>query len=146
MSAAVTLDIAKDVIIDAPVERVFAAFTNPKLLVQFWGEGVNRWESDLRPGGRWSSSGTLPGGGTFCVKGAFRQVHPESLVEMTVEHAQPGVPNTLLRLNFSGAGDKTWLRIRHSGFASEQFCSDHSKGWDGIVARLIRFLSLSYGD
>jgi uncharacterized protein YndB with AHSA1/START domain len=133
--------IVKKNTIGAPMEKVFAALTDPYQLPQWWGDGVDRWESDLRIGGRWASYGTLADGSNFCVKGIYRIVQPQKLVEMTCQHWGHDVPETIFRYELMETGGKTHLRVTHSGFPSKQFRDGHSHGWDQTLARLVGFVA-----
>jgi uncharacterized protein YndB with AHSA1/START domain len=59
--------IVQEITIDAPATRVFDALTHPSERVRWWTAPDGRFrttgmESDLRPGGRWSMSGTRADG------------------------------------------------------------------------------------
>jgi len=63
-TAAITPDqdvVTAEIFIAAPPERVFQAITDPSQSLKWWGERgmyrVTEWNSDLRPGGKWSSLG-----------------------------------------------------------------------------------------
>jgi glutathione S-transferase len=131
--------IVKDITISAPADMVFAALTDPKQLTQWWGDGVHRWESDLRAGGRWASYGTFEDGTDFLVKGVYRVIQPPTLVDMTVEHWGTD-EETMVRYELTEREGKTRLRVRHSGFTTQQFLDAHSHGWDQTLSRLVAFV------
>ena len=66
-----------DIEIEAPPERVFDAWTDPRQLAAWWGEeGTYRtrnWRCDVRPGGSWHCEGTGEGKmqGPFEVDGEY---------------------------------------------------------------------------
>jgi uncharacterized protein YndB with AHSA1/START domain len=63
----------------APRHLVFAALTQPDLLVRWHGaQGWNlvECEVDLRPGGAWRFVSTGPGGETMGMSGAYLEVDP----------------------------------------------------------------------
>ena len=76
--------IVKEIDINAPAAKVFAALTDPKQLPQWWGEEgkyhVDTMESDLRVGGRWRSAGSSVNGSTFSVEGVYRAIDAPSLI------------------------------------------------------------------
>jgi uncharacterized protein YndB with AHSA1/START domain len=135
------MTIVKEIRIDAPLKKVFAALTDPQQLPQWWGDGVDRWESDLRAGGRWVSYGTFADGSNFSVGGVYRIVQPPTLVEMTCTHWGVNAPQTIFRYELTESDGKTHLRLTHSGFVSEQFRDDHSNGWNQNLARMIAFVT-----
>jgi uncharacterized protein YndB with AHSA1/START domain len=132
--------IVKEITINAPADKVFAALTDPQQLPQWWGDGVNRWESDLRPGGRWASYGAFADGSNFVVKGVHRVLLSPTLAEMSVEHWGTDA-ETVVRHDLTERENKTHLRVTHSGFADQQFRDAHSHGWDQTLSRLVMFVT-----
>jgi uncharacterized protein YndB with AHSA1/START domain len=69
---------------DAPRERVFKAWTDPKLMAQWWGpHGFTNpvCDMDVRPGGAILIHMQAPDGTVFPMKGVFHEVvEPERLV------------------------------------------------------------------
>jgi uncharacterized protein YndB with AHSA1/START domain len=72
---------------DAPPEAVFAAWTDPELLVQWFRPrgGTSKAELDVRPGGRYritmDPQGTLPGPGD--IVGTYVEVEPPKRLVFT---------------------------------------------------------------
>src|SRR5215472_9328213 len=61
-------------VVEAPSERVFAAWTEPKMLKRWWGPPgftTPTAEVDLRVGGAYKLAMTSPGGDTYVVFGKF---------------------------------------------------------------------------
>jgi uncharacterized protein YndB with AHSA1/START domain len=79
--------IVQEITINAPAERIFEALTEPNERTKWWGsEGrfqVQQFESDLRPGGKWTMRGTGIGGKPFVVRGEYREVERPSLLVFT---------------------------------------------------------------
>jgi uncharacterized protein YndB with AHSA1/START domain len=69
---------------DAPRDQVWRAFTDPKLLAQWWGRGnrlaIERLE--LRQGGRWRFVEHGPDG-DFGFEGEFREITPQERITQT---------------------------------------------------------------
>ncbi|MGA2539857.1 MAG: SRPBCC domain-containing protein, partial [Terracidiphilus sp.] len=64
---------------NAPRELVYAAWTDPKQLAQWWGpKGFTnpRCEVDVRPGGKIHIDMRAPDGVVYPMAGAFREVIP----------------------------------------------------------------------
>ncbi len=79
-------------IFDAPVERVWQAFTDPKLVAQWWGRGnklvIERME--VERGGHWRFVEHAPDG-THGFEGRYREVTPpERLVQTFEWDGMPG--------------------------------------------------------
>ena len=79
MSSPVASDvILEEITINASADRVFDALANPSERVAWWSVPgrfrTTGMESDLRPGGRWSMSGTRADGSPFTIRGEYRIV------------------------------------------------------------------------
>jgi uncharacterized protein YndB with AHSA1/START domain len=90
------LEIRVERVFDAPREHVFAVWTDPQLIPEWWGDTTVE-EMDVRPGGHWRFR--TPFG---LVEGEFREVEPpERLVQTFQNHLQT--------LEFEDLGDRTKL-------------------------------------
>lgn len=117
----------------APPERVFAAFTDPRLFAQWWGpEGMACpvCEIDLRVGGKWRTCmrGTM---GEHWVSGVYREIAPPRRLAFTWAWEENGVRGheTLVELEFLPAGGNTRLVLNHRGFESADSRDKHGHGW-----------------
>jgi uncharacterized protein YndB with AHSA1/START domain len=78
------LEIRVERVFDAAREHVYAIWTNPELIPQWWGDGTVVEEMDVRAGGRWRFR-TAYGP----VEGEYREVvPPERLVQTFQNHLQ----------------------------------------------------------
>jgi uncharacterized protein YndB with AHSA1/START domain len=81
-------------VFDAPRDRVFAAFTDPELVPQWWGSRQAPAivdEMDVRPGGRWRFVMRNPDGSETGFRGVYREVaRPERLVQTFEWEGMPG--------------------------------------------------------
>lgn len=118
----------------APPERVFAAFTDPRLFAQWWGpEGMACpvCEIDLRVGGKWRTCmrGTY---GEHWVSGVYREIAPPRRLAFTWAWEENGVRGheTVVELEFLPAGPNTRLVLNHRGFENAETREKHSHGWD----------------
>jgi uncharacterized protein YndB with AHSA1/START domain len=79
------LEIRVERVFDASREHVFAVFTDPQLIPEWWGDGTVVEEMDVRAGGCWrfrTASGAA-------VEGEYREVvAPERLVQTFQNHLQ----------------------------------------------------------
>jgi uncharacterized protein YndB with AHSA1/START domain len=81
-------EIVSERVFDAPRERVFAAYTDPELIPQWWGPRrmttiVDRME--VRPGGAWRFVMREPGGEESGFRGTYREVTPPERIVQTFE-------------------------------------------------------------
>jgi len=80
---------------DAPRELVFKAFTDPKLIAQWWGPrhfSTEVDEMDVRPGGRWRFVNRDAEGNEYAFHGVYHEIlAPERVID-TFEFE--GLPET----------------------------------------------------
>jgi uncharacterized protein YndB with AHSA1/START domain len=82
-------------VFDAPRERVFAVWTDPELIPQWWGDNTVVEEMDVRAGGRWRFNT-----GYGVVEGEFREIVPPArIVQTFMDHVQT--------LEFEDLGEQT---------------------------------------
>jgi uncharacterized protein YndB with AHSA1/START domain len=108
-------------IFDAPRDRVFAVFTDPELIPQWWGprgtEAVVD-EMDVRPGGKWRFVIRNSDGSETGFRGVFREVAaPERIVQTFEWEGMPGHVSVETAV-FEDLGDQTRIvsdSIFHNG-------------------------------
>jgi uncharacterized protein YndB with AHSA1/START domain len=135
--ASVPGTIVQEISIHAPVERVFQALTNPEQRMKWWGaEGrfqVKQFESDLRPGGKWSMRGIGMGDRPFIVRGEYRQIEPPTLLVFTwLPDWYENPTETLVQWELKESDGVTLVRLTHSGLTSEGDRTSH-RGWPQIL-------------
>jgi uncharacterized protein YndB with AHSA1/START domain len=102
-------------VFDAPRELVFKAYTDPKLIPQWWGPKrftttVDRM--DVRPGGIWRIVQRDPDGNIYAFQGVYHEVSsPERLVSTFEFEGTPG-HISLDTVTFEEHNDKTRLLSR----------------------------------
>jgi uncharacterized protein YndB with AHSA1/START domain len=130
-------------IIRAPRADVFAAWTDPQLLVQWWGPGpVTCPEAhvDLREGGAYRIANRELDGSITWISGTFERVRvPEELVYTWSVSIVAGPP-TLVRVSFLPHADGTELVLIHERFAVESVRDMHVEGWNGCLDKLAALL------
>jgi uncharacterized protein YndB with AHSA1/START domain len=139
--------IEREIIIRAPIERVYRAIADPEQIVRWFPDAI---EGDLSPGerpvldfGQYGKASVyivaaernhyfafrwIPGGDSLAPSGDVLQ-HPNTLVEFRLESTAEG----------------TKLRLIESGFASlpaefyEKAFKENSEGWDYMLDRLVKY-------
>ena len=131
-------------VIRAPREKVFAAWTQPELLRQWWGPGpvtCPQAEVDLREGGAWRLANLQPDGSIVWISGAFQLVRaPEELVYTWSLSEMPGEP-TLVRVEFRRHAEGTELVLTHERFAIDAVRDMHLQGWGACIDKLAAMLA-----
>jgi uncharacterized protein YndB with AHSA1/START domain len=120
----------------APPERVFRAWTDPAILVKWWGpEGFETPEHamDVREGGAWRTVMVNQKGERHTVSGVYREIAPPTRLVMTWawDRADGGRSHeTVIELTFAPAPDGTRLRLMQSVFENVEQRDNHRKGWE----------------
>ena len=108
---------------DAPRERVFAAFTDPELIPQWWGLRstttiVDRM--DARTGGDWRFIERNSDGSEVAFRGAYREVAPPERIAYTFEwDGMPGYV-CLETVEFEDLGERTKVINTTTFYATEE--------------------------
>jgi uncharacterized protein YndB with AHSA1/START domain len=160
-TATITADqdaVLAEVFIAAPPERVFQAITDPSQTTQWWGQSgmyrVTEAKSDLRPGGKWSSSGIGTDGTKFQVEGEYLEITPPRLLVYTWTYSWGDARKTIVRweleptpvhsLQHRGpqkVGTGTLVKIRHEGFAgAPDQAASHGQGWKRVLGWMQAFV------
>ncbi|MEX0954798.1 MAG: SRPBCC domain-containing protein [Rhizobiaceae bacterium] len=131
-------------VIRASREKVFSAWTDPKLLVQWWGPGpvtCPQAEVDLRAGGAYRIANLQEDGSIIWISGEFERVHePEELVYTWKIGDNPGLP-TLVTVRFLAHPQGTELVLTHERFTDPAAHDMHLQGWGGCIDKLETLLA-----
>jgi uncharacterized protein YndB with AHSA1/START domain len=130
---------------DAPVERVFEAWTSEEVLRR-WLHGMPGWETptaevDLRVGGRIRIVMRDPTDGTEAgAAGEYRVVEPPlRLVFTWVWDDQPDKPQ-LIELEFSERDGRTTVLMTNSAIPTDDRLESQERGWQFCYDNLERLL------
>ena len=133
-------------VFDAPLERVFAAWTDAGMLAHWFGPkgfSVPTCEADPRPGGVFRLCMRSPEGKDYWVRGKYREVLPaERLVIDCVADDAHGVQRLeeVIDVTFAGQGRKTRLTVSCSSGGpspeAAEMLKGMDKGWQQSVDKL----------
>jgi uncharacterized protein YndB with AHSA1/START domain len=131
---------------DAPIERVFEAWTTAEVL-RGWLQGMRGWETptaevDLRVGGRIRIVMRDPANGTEAgATGEYRVVDPpQRLVFTWLWDDQPDQPQ-LIELEFSELGGRTTVLMTNSAIPTDGRLMSQERGWNVCYDNLERLLA-----
>jgi uncharacterized protein YndB with AHSA1/START domain len=129
--------------IAASPRRVFDALTSADVIEWWVRPGVfdtRTWDGDVKPGGRWRTSGVGPRG-PYVLAGTYTVVKsPERLTHTWEDPEHPNVVSTVdYCLERTEAG--TRITLRHEGVHPELVCANTCTGWETSFARLNEMLA-----
>lgn len=133
-------------IFKASPERLFKAWTDPAILVKWWGpEGfeTSEYEMDVRTGGAWRTKMVSPKGDDHKVSGVYREIVPPTRLVMTWGWENNGERGheTIVEITFEAREAGTRMRLVQSVFESENARDMHSGGWNSTFDSLERWLT-----
>lgn len=131
--------------IKAPPARVWAAITQPDLMMQWWGPDAGPTLSvvaDVRPGGRFSVVFRLLNGTEHNPKGIYREVIPERKLVFTWELSGAPEPDTLVTFRLAPCDGGTELTLTHEHLPDDASRTSHERGWSGLLDKLPVFLGV----
>jgi uncharacterized protein YndB with AHSA1/START domain len=129
--------------IKAPPARVWAAITQPELMMRWWGPDAGPTlsaEADARPGGRFSVVFRLLSGEEHNPTGVYREVVPEKKLVFTWEWAGRPERESLVTFLLEPFEGGTELTLIHEQLPDEEARTSHEAGWSGLLDKLPIFL------
>ena len=127
---------------NAPPEKVYAAWTDPKKLAQWMGPaGTQRVEAecDLRAGGRYAIKMVMPDD-EHNVSGIYREIVPNEKLIFTWAWRSTPERESLVTVTFKKDGGGTIMTLLHEQFFDEAARDRHNAGWTGTMDKLEKFL------
>ncbi len=137
--------IEREIVIDAPLEVVWAVVTEPEHISAWFSDSV---DLDLRPGGK----AVLHWNGRGSVHGRVERVEPPHFFSLRWA-VHPGQDiaednSTLVEFRLSAEGDSTRLTVVESGFRDlagpddekQRHHDGHRRGWEHELGELDEYL------
>jgi uncharacterized protein YndB with AHSA1/START domain len=127
------MELEREILIDASPETIFPFLTDPEKHKLWEGTEV---ELDPRPGGIYR----VLIAGEYKAAGEYVEVVPNERIVMTFGWDMPDNPitpgSTTVEYTLIPEGDKTRLRLRHTGLPDQNAVDQHTDGWDHYLERL----------
>ena len=128
-------------------EKVYAAWTNPENLVQWFAqaqarEGSLHADLDVSVGGRYRISFINAASGEyFEVGGVYRDVVPNERLQFTWAWHSTPERESLITIAFRPDSVGTLMTFRHEQFADQVARDNHEKGWSAFFDVLEKFVA-----
>jgi uncharacterized protein YndB with AHSA1/START domain len=131
--------------INAPRDRVYAAWTDPEHLKEWWGPENVRTRTiaaDVRQGGKYRWDLVNQAGENMTAFGEYRELIPGQKIVFTWkwddDEAWEG-RNSIVTVELSDHDDGTQLTLTHEQLPSEESRDRHNEGWNSVLDRLEKF-------
>ena len=115
--------------LDAPVENVWAAWTQPEHYAQWSGAVLPTISLDVRPGGAWSATMATPDGSEFPLTGTYGDVVENERLEVIMD--LPGGGSTPMAVDLTDIGGRTRIVLSQTCATAEQ--RDMSEQGSGML-------------
>ncbi len=131
--------IVQEISIKGTAERVFSALANPEERLKWWGGNngqykMTRFDSDLRPGGKWMMSFDAYGK-QVTIRGEYREIdRPRLLVFTWLPDWYENATESLVRWELEEQNGVTTVRLTHSGLT--EIGRENHRGWPQILGWL----------
>jgi uncharacterized protein YndB with AHSA1/START domain len=130
----------------ASAEKVFAAWTQPQALKQWFGPSdataVALAQADLRVGGRYRIILKPPSGEEHRVGGVYRQIVPNRKLVFSWAWESTPERESLVTIEIKPTDQGCELTLTHERFVDEATRDRHEQGWTGSLGRLERSLGV----
>ena len=134
-------------LIKAPRDRVYAAWTNPAQLKQWFGpENVQTHDfiAEVRVGGKFRWDLTSSEGERMAVGGEYHELRPGRKIVFTWqwEDDEAWENNvSIVTVELTDRDDGTELRLTHERLPNEASRDGHTRGWNSALDKLEKFVS-----
>ena len=126
-------------VIDAPVQRVYAAWTDPELLRQWLAPGnavASRAVADVAVGGTFLIGMRGADGQRWLARDVYREVAPLRRLVHTWRW-EGSHTETLVTIEFEPeSADRTRLTLTHARFARDEARDEHERSWAECLEKL----------
>jgi uncharacterized protein YndB with AHSA1/START domain len=125
--------------LNAPAEKVYAAWTDPEKIVKWFGPDagpVTKAEIDLRVGGSYNIGFHTQDGEYHQVGGVYREVVPNEKLVFTWAWHTMKERESLVTITVKPDGAGSMLTLLHEKFADEAARDGHKRGWSGSLDKL----------
>lgn len=125
--------------LNAPAEKVYAAWTDPQKIARWFGPDsgpVTKAEIDLRVGGGFNIGFHTEDGEYHQVGGVYREVVPNEKLVFTWAWHTMKERESLVTVTIKRDGEGSLLTLHHEKFFDEAARDGHRRGWSGSLDKL----------
>ena len=132
--------------INAPRTRVYAAWTDPAQLKEWFGPvWVRTCEliAEARVGGKFRWDVINCDGKQVTIQGDYREIVPGEKIVFTWKHCDDELWEnriSIVSVKFSDRNGGTELRLKHEQLPDDESRDGHNRGWNSVLDKLESFL------
>ena len=132
-------------VINAPRDRVYAAWTDPAQMKEWFGPENVRTDNitvDARVGGKYRWDLTREDGEKMTAYGEYRELIPNKKIVFTWKWDDDEDwenHNSIVTIELSDRDGGTELLLKHEQLPSEESRDRHNEGWNSVLDRLEKF-------
>jgi uncharacterized protein YndB with AHSA1/START domain len=133
-------------VLNAPRDRVYAAWTDPAQLKQWFGPENVRTRgliAEARAGGEFRWDLINPEGEEMTIRGEFRELQPGKKIVFTWQWQDDELwknHTSVVTVELTDRDGGTELRLVHEQLPNEQMRDGHNAGWNSALDKLERFV------
>ena len=133
--------------INVPRDRVYAAWTDPAQLKEWFGpENVRtrNFTADARVGGKYRWDLINEEGDDMTISGEYRELVPGKKIVFTWKWDDDEAwknTSSVVTVELSDRDGGTELRLTHEQLPSEESRDRHNEGWSSVLDRLEKFFN-----
>jgi uncharacterized protein YndB with AHSA1/START domain len=131
-------DVRIDRVLKATIDRVYAAWTQPGLLTQWYCPNPSlelQVDADVRVGGDY-----VVKMGTYVLRGQYTEVDPPNLLGFTWQWDHEG-NRSQVRVELTEVADGTRMLLTHTDHTNAEDAAGHLQGWELELDRLAELVS-----
>ncbi len=140
-----------DCTLEASPSDVFEAWTDPEIIMQWFGPRPNTLASatiDLRVGGQWCFVKSKNEEGTTGFEGEYLIIEPAKRLAFTwaqftnsVDGEKDLTPFSKVEIEMDAVGQETHLRLIHSSLPDKAAATDFAGGWERAFGNLLPLMA-----
>ena len=133
--------------INAPRDRVYAAWTDPEQLRQWFGPATVETDNliaDVRPGGEFRWDLMNCDGKKMTIQGEYREVQPGQRIVFTWQWQDDEDWKecvSVVTVDLSDRDGGTEVRLTHTQLPNQESRDSHNEGWNSVLEKLETFVT-----
>lgn len=134
-------DLQVSKLIKAPRAKVFAAWTTPEIMAQWFfpmDMAVKSAESDVRVGGKYRAT-MVNGDQTFTAYGEYLEIIDGVKLVFSHHWDEGDRRETRVTVELSDEDGGTLVTLVHAGLASAEAAEGHTQGWSSTLDNLAKY-------